>query len=76
MNTKKTKTKPIPNAGSPEAIEAGCKCPIFDNHHGKGYMGIEGVFVFSGGCELHSIELEEAEKEIDRRNNDETNNNK
>lgn len=22
--------------GSPEAIEAGCKCPVIDNRHGEG----------------------------------------
>lgn len=27
-----------PNAGSPEAIAAGCTCPIFDNHHGAGAL--------------------------------------
>jgi hypothetical protein len=28
-----------PNPGSPEAIEAGCICPVLDNGHGHGYMG-------------------------------------
>ena len=45
----------IPNPGSDEAIDQGCTCPVLDNSHGKGYMGIPNVFVFSGGCPLHSV---------------------
>lgn len=33
--------------GSILAIEAGCKCPIIDNGHGRGYMGQQGE------CPLH-----------------------
>lgn len=43
----------IPNPGSKEAIDFGCKCPVLDNAHGKGYLGIEGVFVFNESCPLH-----------------------
>lgn len=25
--------------GSKEAIDAGCTCPVLDNHHGKGAYG-------------------------------------
>lgn len=25
-----------PNPGSKEAVEAGCICPVIDNHHGAG----------------------------------------
>jgi hypothetical protein len=47
------------NPGSKEAISAGCKCPVLDNSHGKGYYGQEGVFVYSGGCEYHADILAE-----------------
>lgn len=29
-------TDKTPNPGSKEAIEAGCGCPVMDNHHGDG----------------------------------------
>lgn len=45
-----------PNPGSDEAIKQGCICPVIDNAHGKGYMGKEGVFVFTGDCPLHDPE--------------------
>ena len=44
--------KPAP--GSDEAIAAGCTCPVLDNAHGKGYMGIPDVFVFTVGCPVHN----------------------
>jgi len=43
----------IPNPGSKAAIEQGCTCPVMDNEYGAGYMGMEGVFIYSGGCKLH-----------------------
>lgn len=48
-----------PNPGSPEAIKAGCKCPVLDNGHGRGWMGgvkdEEGrtIYVYSSACEIH-----------------------
>lgn len=49
-----------PNPGSDEAKAQGCTCPVWDNAHGKGYMGgvedpISGetLFVVSFGCPLH-----------------------
>lgn len=50
------KHKPPP--GSPAAIALGCRCPIMDNSHGKGYMGQAGVYVYSGACALHADELD------------------
>jgi hypothetical protein len=41
------------NPGSNEARIAGCKCPILDNNHGRGYMGMKDVFVKNGHCPLH-----------------------
>lgn len=45
--------KNIPNPGSKEAQTIGCTCPVYDNCHGQGYMGIEGVFVYRGDCPVH-----------------------
>ncbi len=40
-----------PNPGSPEAMEAGCLCPVIDNHYGRGFL--PGQFVMVEGCPLH-----------------------
>ena len=50
---------PIPNPGSDEAIAQGCWCPVLDNAHSKGYMGIEGIFVYTEGCPVHHARLPE-----------------
>ena len=49
-------TNAVPHPGSPEAVAKGCTCPILDNAHGGGYLGIPGMFVMTGGCPLHSPE--------------------
>ena len=49
----------IPSPGSEEARTAGCRCPVMDNGHGRGYMGGmrdesgELVFAISGDCAMH-----------------------
>lgn len=48
-----------PNPGSDEAGKAGCRCPILDNEHGRGYMGQPGLFVMSFDCPLHGIEAQQ-----------------
>ena len=53
------KEEAIPSPGSTEAYEQGCKCPIMDNNYGKGYMGMENVFVFNTECPLHGEALKE-----------------
>ena len=45
-------TFPAPNPGSREARKAGCKCPVLDNAHGQGYMGL-GLFIVSEKCAMH-----------------------
>jgi hypothetical protein len=40
--------------GSRHAVERGCTCPVLDNAHGYGYMGMPGVFVYADGCPIHS----------------------
>jgi len=42
-----------PNPGSDEALARGCKCPVLDNHHGRGAYHREGLFFIAGGCPLH-----------------------
>lgn len=44
------------NPGSEAAREAGCRCPVIDNHHGLGIFigaGHEPVFWISDACPLH-----------------------
>lgn len=54
------KPPPIPKPGSEDAIKMGCTCPVMDNGRGRGYLGQEGVFVFSSGCPVHFRKLEGA----------------
>ncbi len=47
----------IPNPGSKEAIDQGCKCPVIDNHYGKGIpTGDENQFWISEECQLHNMD--------------------
>lgn len=55
---KKTETPP---PGSEEAVLAGCKCAVWDNHHGQGWHGSGNLFVMTEDCPLHSHK-EEAKK--------------
>lgn len=44
----------MPPPGSDEAVKAGCKCPVIDNHHGKGVPTKFGpAYWTSAGCPLH-----------------------
>lgn len=51
------------NPGSDEAQQAGCLCPVMDNHYGKGWHGgvkdVNGatVFVVNGDCPMHGEDL-------------------
>jgi len=45
-----------PNPGSDEARERGCTCPVMDNAHGNGYMGMKDVFVYNMDCPMHGKE--------------------
>lgn len=42
-----------PNPGSKEAGDAGCTCPVLDNSHGLGYLGVKGIFVINDNCPVH-----------------------
>ena len=42
-----------PNPGSDAAVAIGCACPRMDNGRGRGYMGVAGLFVYSGACPVH-----------------------
>ena len=52
----------IPNPGTQEAIDEGCICPVMDNEYGRGYMGIEGIFVHRLDCPVHTLEFESEKK--------------
>lgn len=45
------------NPGSPEAYAAGCRCPILDNNHGKGFGPADDPrFWINGDCPVHKKE--------------------
>jgi hypothetical protein len=49
-----------PNPGSDEALKQGCRCPVLDNCHGRGYYaGKPGEFVMIEDCPLHGAECPE-----------------
>lgn len=39
-----------PNPGSTEAREAGCRCPVIDNHYGRG----DGPWWINEHCPIHN----------------------
>lgn len=42
-----------PNPGSPEAREAGCRCPVMDNNHGKWAPWPPDGWYIVEGCPVH-----------------------
>jgi len=50
----KTNPETTPNPGTQAAIDAGCKCPVVDNHYGAGYHGNPDVFIYNGNCPVHA----------------------
>lgn len=52
----------LPKPGSDEALDQGCTCPVLDNGHGRGYMGMPGRFVMSADCPLHGKARESNEQ--------------
>lgn len=51
--------KKVPNPGSPEAVEAGCLCPVLDNHYGKGAGDKSNTqFWYNSSCPLHVLKNE------------------
>lgn len=62
-------TQAYTSPGSPEAVKKGCLCPILDNHHGKGYKGIEGIFIYNGNCPLHAVPYEHVEQITEEESN-------
>lgn len=55
-----------PSPGSDAAIAKGCTCPVSDNAHGKGYMGIAGVYVYHGECPVHPLPPQEWTEQDER----------
>lgn len=47
------------NPGSPEAVAAGCVCPILDNCYGRGYMNQKNVFSINVDCIIHNYSKKE-----------------
>ena len=54
MTEEKEEEEKTPDPGSSEALDLGCRCPVLDNAHGIGYMGVPGRWVYSSDCPLHS----------------------
>jgi hypothetical protein len=53
----------VPNPGSYEAKGQGCRCPVVDNHHGKGipWPGCDKPqFWINADCPLHGGNQEES----------------
>ncbi len=53
MRKPKTVKEGIPNPGTEAAQKAGCRCPVMDNHYGKGYYNDGKTFVYNMSCPLH-----------------------
>jgi hypothetical protein len=56
-----------PKPGTDAAVNRGCKCPVIDNHRGKGYHG-DGKnlgWIITEGCHLHSFRTETYEHKIE-----------
>ena len=54
----------IPNPGSDEARQRGCRCPVLDNNHGRGWGKDEhgnDIFVYNMECPLHGINAPRSE---------------
>jgi len=51
------------NPGSPEAIKAGCLCPVLDNYHGLG-LG-DGKFWINADCPLHGQDASKTRQDAD-----------
>jgi hypothetical protein len=53
------KKQVIPNPGSKKAVALGCRCAVFDNYYGMGFMyGGERCFYINGDCPLHGQKSE------------------
>lgn len=52
-NTATEGNRNVPAPGSDAALDQGCRCPVLDNAHGIGYMGVPGRWVQAQGCPLH-----------------------
>lgn len=52
--------KNVFNPGSDEAVQAGCTCPVIDNHYGKGVPSVENLRVFwmNSECPIHGYNKE------------------
>ena len=55
----------LANPGSAEARAQGCRCPVIDNGHGRGYMGIAGIFVITETCPMHTDMLNKPPNEVE-----------
>lgn len=47
-----------PNPGTQEAQNLGCRCPVMDNHYGRGYYDDGKTFVYNSACVVHNLKKE------------------
>jgi hypothetical protein len=57
--------EPYQTPGSPEAVAAGCTCPVLRNEHGRGVP--DWGWLIADNCPLHAVDWL-AEKETGRSN--------
>ena len=55
-----------PTPGSSKAMEIGCKCPVIDNHHGKGRG--DGTYWINANCPIHGDNRADGAKEDEHGN--------
>lgn len=53
----------LPNPGSYEALEMGCRCPMYDNNKGLGCDWGNGLFWINPECPLHGKEAKRTEED-------------
>ena len=64
MREKQKPPATTPTPGSDAARGRGCRCPQFDNGHGRGFlMHGERVYWIAEGCPLHGMEPGHSAKE-------------
>jgi hypothetical protein len=51
MSERREEQRPTP--GSDAALDRGCTCPVLDNAHGAGVLGLDERYIITEDCPLH-----------------------
>lgn len=54
-----------PHPGSPAAVAHGCTCPVIDNAHGAGHLGLGREWWIALDCPLHDPDADPDPPEAD-----------